>query len=71
MTSNEQNVWTTIASYCHELAPISGPLLDCIGKTAAAINRAGERADFPAPTLNLICEPLISSEDEEHKDQLL
>ncbi|MCP9796204.1 hypothetical protein [Cyanobium sp. Lug-B] len=40
MTSYEPNFWTTIAIFCRELAPISGPLLDCIGQTAAAIERA-------------------------------
>lgn len=40
MTSNEPNFWSTIATYCRELAPISGQLLDCIGQTAEAIDRA-------------------------------
>ena len=41
MTSYEPNFWTTVATFCRELAPVSGPLLDCIGQTAAAIDRAG------------------------------
>jgi hypothetical protein len=65
MTSNESNPWTTIACYCRELAPISGPLLDCIGQTAAAIHRAGARADLPAARLNLISESLLTPEDDE------
>lgn len=40
MTSYEPNFWATIATFCRELAPISGQLLDCIGQTAAAIDRA-------------------------------
>ncbi len=40
MTSYEPSFWTTIATFCRELAPISGPLLDSIGQTAAAIERA-------------------------------
>jgi hypothetical protein len=43
MTSYEPNFWTTIATYCRELAPISGPFLDTISQTAAAIDRAGNR----------------------------
>jgi hypothetical protein len=32
--------WSTIASYANELAPVAGPLLDAIGQTAHAIERA-------------------------------
>ena len=32
--------WGTIASYATEIAPVAGPLLDAIGQTADAINRA-------------------------------
>ncbi len=51
MTSYEHNFWTTIATFCRELAPISGPLLDCIGQTAAAIDRAGSQSQAPRPSL--------------------
>lgn len=32
--------WSTIAAYTSELAPVAGPLLDAIGQTATAIDRA-------------------------------
>jgi hypothetical protein len=32
--------WGTIASYATEIAPVAGPLLDAIGQTANAIDRA-------------------------------
>ena len=32
--------WGTIASYATEIAPVAGPLLDVIGQTANAIDRA-------------------------------
>lgn len=32
--------WTTLATYCSELAPVTGPLLNALGETASAIERA-------------------------------
>lgn len=32
--------WTTLAAYCSELAPVTGPLLKALGDTASAIERA-------------------------------
>ena len=34
------SIWGTIASYATEIAPVAGPLLDAIGQTANAIDRA-------------------------------
>ena len=44
MPENE-NIWTSIARYCSELAPVVGPLLSAAGETADAVDRAssGER----------------------------
>lgn len=39
-TTSIDSIWTTIASYANELAPVAGPLLDAIGQTADAIDRA-------------------------------
>ena len=33
--------WTSLASYCQELAPVAGPLLSAVGDTASAVDRAG------------------------------
>ncbi len=38
--SSSESLWSTIASYASELAPVAGPLLDAIGQTANAIDRA-------------------------------
>jgi hypothetical protein len=39
----EGGFWTTIATYATELAPMAGPLLEAIGQTAKAIDRADQR----------------------------
>ena len=39
----ESGFWGTIATYASELAPVAGPLLDAIGQTATAIDRAERR----------------------------
>lgn len=39
----ENGFWGTIATYASELAPVAGPLLDAIGQTATAIDRAERR----------------------------
>ena len=39
----ESGFWGTIATYASELAPVAGPLLDAIGQTAMAIDRAERR----------------------------
>jgi hypothetical protein len=38
--TSSDSFWSTIASYANELAPVAGPLLDAIGQTADAIDRA-------------------------------
>jgi hypothetical protein len=35
----KSSIWATIATFCQELAPVSGPLVDAIGQTARAIDR--------------------------------
>ena len=36
----QDNFWSTIAAYSSELAHVAGPLLEAIGHTANAIERA-------------------------------
>jgi hypothetical protein len=38
--SSSGTFWSTIACYANELAPVAGLLLDAIGQTAHAIERA-------------------------------
>jgi hypothetical protein len=42
--SSSNSFWSTIASYATELAPVAGPLLDAIGQTANAIDRADRQS---------------------------
>jgi hypothetical protein len=42
--SSSDSFWSTIASYANELAPVAGPLLDAIGQTADAIDRADRQS---------------------------
>lgn len=39
-STNSKSFWGTLACYASELAPVAGPLLDAIGQTASAIDRA-------------------------------
>ncbi|MCT0218237.1 hypothetical protein KQ304_04350 [Synechococcus sp. CS-1329] len=38
--SAQDNFWSTVAAYSSELAHVAGPLLEAIGQTANAIERA-------------------------------
>ena len=40
LATTSHSFWGTIASYATEIAPVAGPLLDAIGQTASAIDRA-------------------------------
>ena len=44
--SNSNSFWGTLAGYASELAPVAGPLLDAIGQTANAIDRAEQRSRY-------------------------
>lgn len=63
MTSYEPNFWSTIATFCRELAPISGTLLDCIGETAAAIERAGYVSQSTRQSLEVNRLPMLPPEN--------
>ena len=38
--TTERGIWSTVATYAKELAPVAGPLLEAIGHTALAVERA-------------------------------
>jgi hypothetical protein len=42
--ASKNSFWGTVANYANELAPIAGALLDAIGQTASAIERADHRS---------------------------
>lgn len=67
MTSYEPNFWNTIATFCRELAPVSGALLDSISQTAAAINRAGDESLMHGSKLQKACQPTLFPENEGFK----
>ena len=47
----QPTIWTSIARYCSELAPVVGPLLAATSDLASAVDRAA----LPSPTsLNLL-----------------
>lgn len=64
MTSYEPNFWSTIATFCRELAPVSGPLLDSISQTAAAIERAGYESRLVRPTVDLNRQQELAPQEE-------
>ncbi|MBM5801294.1 MAG: hypothetical protein FJ077_10790 [Cyanobacteria bacterium K_DeepCast_35m_m2_023] len=41
--TSRNSFWGTLAGYASELAPVAGPLLNAIGQTADAIDRAEQR----------------------------
>lgn len=41
--STESDIWSTIATYANELAPVAGPLIEAMGNSASAIDRAMQR----------------------------
>ena len=46
----QPTIWTALARYCSELAPVVGPLLAATSDLANAVDRAA----LPASTRNLI-----------------
>jgi hypothetical protein len=55
--------WTSLASYCQELAPVAGPLLSAVGETAAAVDRVN-RGSTTLRGNNARLRELLSAEDE-------
>jgi len=55
--------WTSLASFCQELAPVAGPLLSAVGETASAVDRAGRSTPAIRGGKTQLAE-LLSAEDE-------
>lgn len=55
--------WTSLASYCQELAPVAGPLLSVVGDTASAVDRAGRSTKALRDNSDRLSQ-LLSAEDE-------
>ena len=54
--------WTSLATYCQELAPVAGPLLGAVGDTASAVDPAG-RSTKAQGTDSARLEQLLSAQD--------
>ena len=55
--------WTSLASYCQELAPVAGPLLSAVGDTASAVDHAGRSTKALRDNSDRLSQ-LLSAEDE-------
>jgi hypothetical protein len=56
--------WTSLASYCNELAPVAGPLLGAIGETASAVDRAGRQTQSLRASSRTLEADLLATEDD-------
>lgn len=56
--------WTSLASYCNELAPVAGPLLGAIGETANAVDRAGRQTGALRAASRTLEADLLATEDD-------
>jgi hypothetical protein len=54
--------WTSLATYCQELAPVAGTLLGAVGDTATAVDRAGRSTQALRSDSDRL-EQLLSAED--------
>ena len=59
-----QSFWTSLASYCQELAPVAGPLLDAVGNTAEAVERAGRQTKSLRGSSRSLRAELLATEDD-------
>jgi hypothetical protein len=59
-----QSFWTSLASYCQELAPVAGPLLSAVGDTAEAVDRAGRQTKALRSASRALEADLLATEDD-------
>jgi len=59
-----QSFWTSLASYCHELAPVAGPLLGAVGDTAQAVDRASRQTKSLRASSRTLEADLLATEDD-------
>lgn len=52
--------WAQLSTYCHELAPVVGPLFEAVGHTAGAVQRASKQTKA-LPTSATDLEVLVTS----------
>ena len=59
-----QSFWTSLSSYCQELAPVAGPLLAAVGDTADAVDRAGRQTNSLRASSRSLSADLLATEDD-------
>jgi hypothetical protein len=59
-----QSFWTSLSSYCQELAPVAGPLLAAVGDTADAVDRAGRQTKSLRTSSRSLRADLLATEDD-------
>lgn len=57
--------WNQLASYCHELAPVAGPLLGAVGDTAEAVERARRPTQALRTASRTLEADLLATDDDE------
>lgn len=62
---SNDNFWSSLATYCTELAPVAGALLGAVGETAAAVDRANTAISQPRlPSHERVLFPAYQEVDE-------
>lgn len=56
--------WSSLATYCEELAPVAGPLLGAVGATADAVERANTQTKALGSRSRTLRRELASAEDD-------
>jgi len=65
MSNDNNNLWSSLATYCSELAPVAGALLGAVGETAAAVDRANTSIAQPRlSTRERVLAPAYQEVDE-------
>ena len=60
----QDNFWTSLATYCQELAPVAGPLLAAVGDTADAVDRANRPTKALRSSSRALRAELLATEDD-------
>jgi hypothetical protein len=59
-----ESFWSSLATYCQELAPVAGPLLGAVGETASAVERAGRQTKSLKAASRTLEADLLATEDD-------
>lgn len=59
-----ESFWSSLATYCQELAPVAGPLLGAVGETANAVERANRQTKALRSATRTLEADLLATEDD-------